>query len=201
MKRKLIVSLVAILILFAAAIPIGSASAVQTQQHAPRVPIAKSTSGNWAGYAIQYPNLISPQNGAVTDVQGSWTVPPVSRSGGSTYSSVWVGIDGYAGSSVEQIGTEQDYVGGKAQYYAWYEMYPSRAYLVNGTVRPGDVMTADVSYNSNHFVLTLNNLTAHWSFSTTETATARRSSAEWIAEAPSMVNRILPLANFWDSII
>ena len=51
-------------------------------------------------------------------------MPTVSGSG-PTYSSVWVGIDGYSSNTVEQIGTEQDVsANGKTSYYAWYEMYP-----------------------------------------------------------------------------
>ena len=64
-----------------------------------------STSTNWSGYAVQT------KSGAVTAVAGSWTVPTVSGSG-TGYSAIWVGIDGYQSSTVEQIGTEQDAGGG-----------------------------------------------------------------------------------------
>ena len=64
------------------------------------------------------------QSTSVSYVAGSWVVPTVSTKTNG-YSSVWVGIDGYSSSTVEQIGTEEDVVNGKATYYAWYEMYPS----------------------------------------------------------------------------
>ena len=80
-------------------------------------PIA-TTSTNWSGYAV------SGAADSVSKVAGTWTVPTVSTSTNG-YSAVWVGIDGYSSSSVEQIGTGKEVYGGKASYYAWYEMYPS----------------------------------------------------------------------------
>src|ERR1700733_3657591 len=67
-----------------------------------------TTSTNWSGYATET-NLNSPQSGAFTAVSGSWTVPSVIGSG-NAYSSIWVGLDGYSSSTVEQIGTDSDLV-------------------------------------------------------------------------------------------
>ena len=36
---------------------------------------------------------------------------------------MWVGIDGYSDSTVEQIGTEENVVNGVPQYHAWWKMY------------------------------------------------------------------------------
>jgi len=58
------------------------------------------TSSNWSGYAV------TAGRSTVTDVKGSWIVPPVSCSGSNQYASLWVGIDGYNSSTVEQIGTD-----------------------------------------------------------------------------------------------
>jgi hypothetical protein len=158
-------------------------------------------STNWSGYAAET-SLSSPQNGAVSAVGGTWTVP--TATGPSTgYSAVWVGIDGYSSSTVEQLGTEQDFVGGKAQYYAWYEMYPSNSVAISSSkfaVAPGDVITAEVSSSGGSFTLAMNDTPK--SGGTVETfsisLSARRasqSSAEWVVEAPSSFN-VLPLANF-----
>ena len=50
----------------------------------------------------------------MTAVSGSWIVPTVTGpSSGTTDSSVWVGIDGYGNSTVEQVGTEEDVVNGQ----------------------------------------------------------------------------------------
>jgi hypothetical protein len=146
-----------------------------------------STSTNWSGYAIQT------SNGAVTSVSGSWIVPTVSGSG-TGYSAIWVGIDGYQSSTVEQIGTEQDAGGGD---YAWYEMYPGASQTISSlAVSPGDNITASVAYSSGMFTLTINDTTTGKSFTTQQAGgNMQRSSAEWVVEAPTS-GSILPLANF-----
>ena len=155
-------------------------------------PIA-SADVNWSGYAV------STAANSVSYVAGSWVVPAVS-SKSNGYSSVWVGIDGYSSSTVEQIGTEEDVVNGQATYYAWYEMYPSASPTIsNFTVKAGDSITASVRYDSTHqnFVFTISDTTESETYTTTQTATgAVRSSAEWVVEAPSTAHAILPLASF-----
>src|SRR5690348_12236358 len=60
-------------------------------------------STNWSGYAVTGPN------GSVSSVQGSWIVPSVTCAKHSaTYSSYWVGIDGFSSGTVEQTGTDSD---------------------------------------------------------------------------------------------
>src|SRR5207245_2181338 len=105
----------------------------------------------------------------------------------------------YSSSSVEQIGTDSDIANGVPTYYAWYEMYPnpfSKIYTV--PVKPGDVIAASVSYTgSDNFHLVISNTTAGQSFSIDKLASGvQRSSAEWIAEAPSSISGVLPLTNF-----
>jgi hypothetical protein len=149
-----------------------------------------STSTNWSGYAV------TTAAGAVTDVAGKWVVPAVTGSG-TAYSSAWVGIDGFNSSTVEQIGTDSDVVNGVPQYYAWFEMYPSGSVNLPLTLHAGDTMSADVSYASGKFTLSITDVTTGKSFTTTQSApSARRSSAEWVMEAPSSFSGVLPLANF-----
>ena len=135
----------------------------------------------------------------VTDVKGSWTVPAVTGTRRPAYSSIWVGIDGYSDSTVEQIGTEQDWTGRSGSYYAWYEMYPAGMHMI-GRVYAGDTMTAEVSSASaGHYVLTIKdtNPSHSFNFTTTQVNTAAlNQSAEWIVEAPSSQFGVLPLANF-----
>ena len=77
------------------------------------------TSENWSGY-VAATSLSDPESDSVTAVSGSWVVPTVSSSSGSTsYSAVWVGIDGFSNGTVEQIGTSQDEVNGTAVYQVW----------------------------------------------------------------------------------
>jgi hypothetical protein len=160
--------------------------------NAPNIKVKKGTSSNWSGYAVYG------AAGSVTEVKGSWTVPAVTgTTGQSSYCAQWVGIDGYSSNSVEQIGTESDYINGVARYYVWYEMYPKMSKSVNIAVSPGNAITADVKYlGSNQFKLTITNVTRGQSFTTTEKLpNAARSSAEWIVEAPSS-GKILTLAKF-----
>jgi len=166
-------------------------------QAAPHIRNANGTSQNWCGYAVES-DLNAPLRGAVSDVKGTWTVPAVSSSGSPhTYSSVWVGIDGYSDNTVEQTGTEQDWTSNGPVYYAWFEMYPKFAYrILNFPVRPGDTISAEVKYIGNsRLTLTIANLSRNVTFSSTQRSKGQRSSAEWIVEAPHS-GGILPLADF-----
>lgn len=195
--KRLFSSLGVLVALLVTVMPASSLSPASQPMQAPRVPVKEGTSQNWAGYAVET-SLTSPQNNAVSDVKGTWVVPSVSASSATnSYSSVWVGIDGYLDNTVEQIGTEQDWYNGAARYYAWVEMYPKLPSRISYTVSPGDIMTAEVKYTGNNqFVLTLKDTTTGKSYSTTQKAPrAQRQSAEWIVEAP-WSGGVLPLANF-----
>lgn len=155
-------------------------------------PAGLSFSTNWSGYAV------SAGVGAVSRVAGNWVVPAIA-SAVAGYSSAWVGIDGFNSNTVQQIGTDGDYVNGVAQYYAWYEMYPAGFVKITSlAISPGDTISASVHHaNSNKFVLSITNVTTGGSFSTTQISSqAKRSSAEWIVEAPSSITGVLPLADF-----
>ncbi len=156
--------------------------------------LANFTSTNWSGYAVTGPA------GSVTDAKGSWTVPAIVGSCPSSnqYSSFWVGIDGFSSSTVEQTGTDSDCQNGTPTYYAWYEFYPHPLFIINGlTVRPGDTVSAEAKYAGGRFTVTITDVTKGQSFSkSAKVASAQRSSAEWIAEAPSSSGGVLPLADF-----
>jgi hypothetical protein len=175
------------------------------RQHAPRrhadfradrvvdnVTVSDST--NWSGYAVTGTSF--------TKALGSWTIPTATCSKTpNTYSSFWVGLDGWNSTTVEQTGTDSDCDGTTPDYYAWYEFYPAASVLVSSiTVRPGDHMSASVTFNSgSSFTLSITDETTGKSFTKTGTVSgAERSSAEWIAEAPCCTRRggILPLADF-----
>lgn len=167
------------------------------RQHAPMVRVAvpgvdgTATSTNWSGYAVT--------GTAFTYAKGSWHVPGVDcAKTPNTYSSHWVGIDGFSDKTVEQIGTESDCSGGTPSYYAWYEFFPAGMVPISSVpVGDGNIISAEVSYNGSQFTLKLTNEKTGKSFSTTQTASkARRTSAEWISEAPSLGGSVLPLADF-----
>jgi hypothetical protein len=155
-----------------------------------------ASSTNWSGYAV------TGATGAFTDVKATWVQPTATCSRRQTaYSSFWVGLDGYSSSSVEQLGTDSDCSRGKATYYGWWEMYPNPSMELSTSsypVSPGDTLTAEVHYTGSAYTLTMSS-SRGWNFSTTQSGSFSRSSAEWIAEAPSSCSitcSVLPLANF-----
>lgn len=169
----------------------GAALSTPVNTYAPRMRRDSTTSTNWSGYAV------SASTGAVTDVKGSWIVPAVQAgTPQGSYSSFWVGIDGYSSTTVEQIGTDSDMTSSGASYYVWYEFYPHPAFKVPITVSPGDAISAEVSYSGKSFTVTISDVTTGkiWSKSS-KVSQAQMSSAEWIAEAPYS-GGILPLADF-----
>jgi hypothetical protein len=153
-----------------------------------------STSTNWSGYAVLGTSF--------TSAKGSWKVPTATCTTGDQYAAFWVGIDGYQSNSdtVEQTGTDSDCDGKNPSYYAWYEFYPKGSFNIGSlTIKPGDEMSASVTYNGSEFTITIEDVTTGKSFSKSATvASAKRSSAEWIAEAPCCTasDGILPLADF-----
>ena len=173
---------------------LGHTSADGRRQTADRRTQTVVSSSNWAGYAD------TGSNDEFTNVAASWVQPAGHCSSGDQYSAFWVGLDGYTSSTVEQTGSEVDCVGQTAEYYAWYEIYPSAEVTFSNTVKAGDQFSAAVSYlGSNKFLLTITDSTQHWKRSATRRlAGAARSSAEVIAEAPccSYSGGILPLTNF-----
>ena len=159
-----------------------------------------SSSQNWCGYAVET-DFGSPQNYAVSSVVGQWTIPGLTSTSANTYSSIWIGMDGYSSGTVEQIGTEQDWTSSDQQNYVWFEMYPKSAYEIVGfPIARGDHFGAGVSFiGSSTFVLSVTNFTQGFYYRVpthyTKSRSARRSSAEWIVEAP-FSGGILPLADF-----
>jgi Peptidase A4 family len=167
-------------------------SSTAPHRGAPIHKLTHGTSTNWAGYAAI--------NSAFTSVSSSWTQPTATCTSQTTYSSFWVGLDGYNSNSVEQTGTDADCSGGQASYYAWYEMYPKFPVNLSTStypVRPGDQMHASVNFSGrNAFTLKISNTTRGWTFNTTQKSKAQRTSAEVIAEAPSSSGGVLALTNF-----
>lgn len=138
------------------------------------------TSSNWSGYAV------TGEAGSVTAVQGSWVVPTAACDGRPQNSgaSFWIGIDGYTSATVEQTGTDSDCSKGTPRYYAWYEFFPEAGITIKTiSVEPGDVMSASVVYNGTEFTATITDERTGETFTTSKAvASAKRDSAEWIAE-------------------
>ena len=150
-----------------------------------------AASQNWSGYAAHAK--------AYKKISASWVEPTAHCTGSHTFSSFWVGLDGYTSQSVEQTGSEVDCASGHARYYGWYEMFPAFPVNFSNPVHPGDHFTGSVTFTgSGHYTLVLKDTTQGWSHTVHKTRTGtRHSSAEVIAEArSSSVGGVLPLTNF-----
>jgi Peptidase A4 family len=150
---------------------------------------------NWAGYAVT--------GNGFTDVKGSWHVPEVNCNvTPNSQSAFWAGIDGFSNGTVEQTGTSSNCNGTTPQYFAWYEFFPGGyVELTNFLVVPGDVIGAEVKYlgGETFQVRIHNHRTNQLYVHNQNVGGAERTSAEWIAEAPSTGSScgdILPLADF-----
>jgi hypothetical protein len=152
---------------------------------------------NWSGYADT--------GGPFTHVSGSWVEPSVSCAKAKIgFSAFWVGIDGFSSPTVEQTGSEAVCIGAQTAYEAFYELYPAAAVVLDSStypVVPGDTLTASVAAGAGSmFTISLSS-SRGWTFTTAGSApSALESSAEWIAEAPSLCLltqcSVLPLADF-----
>jgi hypothetical protein len=89
-------------------------------------------------------------------------VPAMSCSHGGGDASPWVGIDGWANGTVEQIGIDLDCRHGQAGYHPWVEMYPGPSDYFAETVRAGDTLTASVRVSGGTWTLTEKDVTAGW---------------------------------------
>jgi hypothetical protein len=160
---------------------------------APMIDNGTAASYNWGGYAVT--------GKAFTDAKASWKVPTVDCTvSPNAWVVLWVGIDGYSDGTVEQTGTGVWCDHAKAEYFAWYEFYPSGLVTISSiTVSPGDTFTAEVSYSTStsEFTVTLTDVTTGAHYSTSQAVSgADRTSAEWIVEAPELVTGISNLADF-----
>jgi Peptidase A4 family len=173
-------------------------AAAESVMHKPRIPVEAPrgtthsgwASSNWSGYALS--------GSGYTSVSGSWTVQAVTAGHGSSYSSQWIGIDGFNNSNLIQTGTESDFVNGAARYDAWWEILPAAETVIPSmTVHPGDHMTASVVKGSgSSWTITIKDDTTGASFSTVKTYTGPQTSAEWIEEAPTVGGHVATLANY-----
>lgn len=146
-------------------------------------------SSNWSGYAV------SGRKNAFRKISANWTVPFVRPSSNNSYSSAWIGIDGFGNSSLIQTGTGHDFVNGKAHYYAWWEILPQTMTLIPKPVHPGDHMKAVISkLKGSTWLISLRNASRNWVFRTIKRYRGPQASAEWIVEAPQVGASISKLA-------
>lgn len=169
--------------------------------------IKTATSSNWAGYVAVRRRV------TFRFVSAHFYVPYLNctgvTKGNPTYSSHWVGLDGFvAGSStVEQTGILASCYPNRNNkvsptYAAWYDKYPNPPVYAAIKVRPGDAVTASVYFNSHtktfQFRIADGTNGQHFTVSAKCPVRSRcsRSSAEVISEAPSDGTNVRPLADY-----
>jgi hypothetical protein len=155
------------------------------------------TSRTWAGYVVR-------SGPGFTAVRARWVQPRVVCNRPGSSAAFWVGLGGANVDSegLEQIGTSADCSGrADLSYSAWYELIPSPPVDIRLEIHAGDAIEAGVQMIDATATLTLRDITTGASFSTRVAVRfPDRTSAEWIAEAPSVCLppscRPLPLADF-----
>jgi hypothetical protein len=152
----------------------------------------QDTSRNWSGYAAT--------GSTYTGISGTWTVPQVSASGGASGTgATWVGIGGVNTKDLIQAGTEDSGSGRQNEYQAWIEMLPAASKQVPLAVAPGDSITVSIAEQgagSQKWQIVLSNNRSGKTYQTSVNYTSSLSSVEWIEEAPTGRNGILPIDNF-----
>jgi hypothetical protein len=153
---------------------------------------------DWGGYGVSS-NVLFPQ-AVVSSVSGSWTVPAVTITGSDTFSAAWIGIGGQTDSTLIQVGTEHDSIGGQAAYNLWYEMLPADSISIpNINVSPGDEISASIillNTSTNIWQISIHDVTTGKGFSQNFAYNSTRLTAEWIIERPTVNNQLSILANF-----
>jgi hypothetical protein len=145
--------------------------------------IAVTYSANWSGYAA----LPKTKGQTFTSIVGDYNVPAVVCSATpNTFSYHWIGLDGWADQTVEQDGIAADCNGTKAQYAAWFEMYPAN-FKFAFAVKPGDAIESAVHYlGKAKYELSLKDVTTGRGFDKTlacPVSACQNASAETITEA------------------
>ena len=158
--------------------------------------VTSDVSSNWAGYVASSPVVaFGGASASFSAASGSWVQPaarcgPAETSGHPTAAAFWVGLGGNSQSStaLEQLGTEADCTAaGTASYFAWYELVPATSRTIHLVVKPGDRISASVAVSGTSVTVRLRDLTRGTSFARVLRMLAPdTSSAEWIAEAPSV---------------
>jgi hypothetical protein len=154
--------------------------------------VGSDVSSNWAGYVVAAGQATTGAAESFARASGTWVQPAAScgSASGSSSAAFWVGLGGDSGSpsGLEQVGTESDCTGsGAARYSAWYELVPAGSVRVAIKVAPGDKLSASVAVAGTKVTVKLANLTTRKTFARVLTMAAPdTTSAEWIAEAPSL---------------
>lgn len=159
--------------------------------------LVNATSFNWSGSV-----LFIGGGDSFTWIYGSWTVPHVYQSpvtGGTEYSSAWLGLDGDGSGDVMQAGTETDSDG---TCYAWFEWFPNFSIgISNFPVTPGDVVSLLLCATSSTTAwMSIGNLTSmyytNFSFSAPAGTALVGNCAEAVVERPGVNGQLAELPRY-----
>jgi hypothetical protein len=151
------------------------------------------TSENWSGYAV------TPSASNITAVDSTFTVPSAGLVPPG-FAATWTGIGGYNTSDLIQAGisenSEETGLIEGGQYQAWYEILPADETPITGctgdsscTVDAGDTVTVDIqNVSSNTWNISIVDQ-GKWSWDQDIPYPSSESSAEWILEAPTVIEQ------------
>jgi hypothetical protein len=177
-------------------------------------------SNNWSGYVLSSLGVSKPFDWVV----GLWNVPATvgGEAGTTTWSSFWIGLDGWDSSDVVQDGTNQNVTVWDGilyrTYYPWTEIWPQELEqeISNFNIYPGDeiyseVFMGDANGNVNPWggygYFWFEDLTTgQYTFLSTQfnSGTYYGNNAEWIMERPS-INGVsgdyFDLSDYWYAVM
>jgi len=174
-----------------------SSSTTLTQQAPPAPPpgppVNKYTSSNWSGWALE--------GGPFTDAEGTFNVPSLYASAGTSDTAEWVGIDGFSNSALIQAGVSEEYDPsvGLVRIWAWWEELPAPSVPIAGmVVAPGDRVTVQVfEISGSVWGINIIDTTTGQRFGTQQVVYAGPgASAEWIVEAPTVSGALATLGDY-----
>src|SRR6266567_452205 len=154
-------------------------------------------SRNWAGYAAARKGVKFRKVSATIFVPFlNCAVTPR-----HTFSSAWVGLDGFSSRTVEQDGISADCAAGRPHYHAWWETFPNPEIATSMVIHPGAATTETVTFNprTGKFLMAVRDNTSHHHFAVAHKCAARRcnrSSVEFISEAPGVNGGQSSLADY-----
>ncbi len=166
----------------------------------PEAPSDVAEQAAWSGYSVL--------GGPFTAVTGTFDVPDLVASTGTSFTSEWVGIDGTENTSLIQAGVDEYYSPAtrKTVRGAWWEIIPAASVPIPMTVSSGDRITVTIGQVSGTvWQIALVDDTTGQRFVINQTYTGPGESAEWIVEAPSPLTgppyplgRYVPAVTFTD---
>jgi hypothetical protein len=110
----------------------------------------------------------------------------------------WIGIGGITSTDLIQVGTQNLLQDGQVTSSTFYEQLPDTSENIPTiSISPGDTVTASISeISSGEWSISIKDNTNGQSYSNVEYYDSAESSADWIEEAPTDTNGVIPLDEF-----